>query len=305
MSHRVWFACGWPEYAVAAGRYAAAMSVPISFLSDFGYEDEFVGVVHGVIARVAPDARILDITHGIERGDIHGGAMALTRAVQFMPDGVFLGVVDPGVGTERRAIAARTSIGFFVGPDNGLLAPAVAMVGGADLIVSIEDPRFRLPSPGSTFHGRDIFGPAAAVLASAQAEIEDLGPALNPDSISPLLIPLAEPAGNASIKATILWVDTFGNIQFNIAAEDLAVFGLEQGDDVAIAYEMMNHRVLWGASYGVVEDGEAVLHIDSHGQMALGVRGGSATDDFGVGVGDSVVVGRPDGGNRIEIKAVD
>ena len=281
------------------------MSVPISFLSDFGHEDEFVGVVHGVIARVAPDVRILDVTHGIGRGDVHGGAMALTRAVQFMPDGVFLAVVDPGVGTERLAIAARTPIGIFIGPDNGVLAPAVAMVGGADLIVSIEDPRFRLPSPGATFHGRDVFGPAAAVLASAQADITDLGPALEPDSISPLLIPLAEPAGNASIKATVLWADTFGNLQFNIAADDLAEFELGAGDDVAVAYEMMNHRIVWGASYGAVEEGEAVLHVDSHGQLALGVRGGSATDDFGIGVGDSVIIGRPDGGNRIEIKAVD
>jgi len=281
------------------------MSVPISFLSDFGHEDEFVGVVHGVIARVAPDVRVLDITHGIGRGDVHGGAMALTRAVQFMPDGVFLAVVDPGVGTDRLAIAARTPIGFFVGPDNGVLAPAVAMVGGADLIVSIEDPRFRLPSPGATFHGRDIFGPAAAVLASGQAGIDDLGPALQPDSISPLLIPLAEPAGNASIKATVLWADTFGNLQFNVAAEDLAALELGEGDDVSIAYEMVNHRIVWGASYGAVEEEEAVLHVDSHGQLALGVRGGSATDDFGIGVGDSVVIGRPDGGNRIEIKAVD
>jgi len=281
------------------------MSVPISFLSDFGHEDEFVGVVHGVIARVAPDVRILDLTHGIRRGDIHGGAMALTRAVQFMPDGVFLAVVDPGVGTERRAIAARTAIGYFVGPDNGLLAPAVAMVGGADLIVSLQDSRYQLTSPGATFHGRDIFGPAAAVLASGQASIEDLGPVLDPDSISPLLIPLAEPAGNASIKATVVWADTYGNIQFNISAEDLAAFGLDEGDDVSVAYEMMNHRILWGSSYGAVEEGEAVLHVDSHGQMALGVRGGSASDDFGIRVGDSVVVGRPDGGNRIEIKAVD
>ena len=142
-----------------------SVNAPISFLSDFGYEDEFVGVVHGVIARIAPTTRIIDITHGIGHGDIHGGAMALTRAVQFMPDGVFLGVVDPGVGTDRRAIAARTPVGFFVGPDNGLLAPAVAMVGGADLIVSLEDALYQLPSAGGTFAGRDVFGPAAAVLA--------------------------------------------------------------------------------------------------------------------------------------------
>ncbi|MGI9665590.1 MAG: SAM hydrolase/SAM-dependent halogenase family protein [Acidimicrobiia bacterium] len=281
------------------------MSVPISFLSDFGHRDEFVGVVHGVIARVAPDVRVLDITHGIRPGDIHGGALSLTRAVQFMPDGVFLAVVDPGVGTDRRAIAARTPVGFFVGPDNGVLAPAVAMVGGADVIVSIEDPRFRLPAPGETFHGRDVFGPAAAVLASGQAEIEDLGPAQPPDSISPLLVPLAEPAGNGAIKATVLWIDSFGNIQFNISPEDLVTLELSPGDDVSLAYEMSNHRILWGETYGAVDEGEAVFHVDSHGQIALAVRSGRAEEDFAFGVGDPVLIGRPDGGNKIEIRAVD
>lgn len=282
-----------------------AMSGVISFLSDFGHRDEFVGVVHGVIARIAPGVRVIDVTHGIGRGDVHGGALALTRAVQFMPDGVFLAVVDPGVGTERRAIAARTPVGYFVGPDNGLLAPAVAMVGGADLIVALEDERFRLPSPGATFHGRDVFGPAAAVLASEQASIEDLGPALAPDVITPLMIPLAEPAGNGGIKATVLWIDGFGNIQFNIAAEDLAALELTPGDDVRLAFGLASHRIVWGESYGSVEEGEAVLHIDSHGQVALAVNGGNAAEEFPIGVGESAVIGRPDGGSRIPIRAVE
>lgn len=281
------------------------MAGTISFLSDFGSDDEFVGVVHGVIARIAPEVRVIDVTHGVDRGDIHGGAMALTRAVQFMPDGVFLAVVDPGVGTGRRAIAARTPVGVFVGPDNGVLAPAVAMVGGADLIVSIEDDRFRLPSAGQTFHGRDVFGPAAAVLASGQADIEDLGPVVPMDEITPLLVPLAEPAGNGGIKATALWIDTFGNIQFNIAAEDLANLELEPGDDVVLSVDMTEYRIAWSDTYGSVEEGEAVIHIDSHGQIALAVRAGRADDDFPIGVGDSVVIGRPDGGNRIEIRAVE
>jgi hypothetical protein len=277
---------------------------PISFLSDFGHADEFVGVVHGVIARIAPEVRVLDVTHGIRRGDVHGGAMALTRAVQYLPDGVFLAVVDPGVGTDRRAIAARTPVGHFVGPDNGLLAPAVAMVGGADLVVSIEDPRFRLTAPGATFHGRDVFGPAAAVLASGQADIEDLGPVVPADAITPLLIPLAEPAGNGGITATALWIDAFCNIQFNVAPEDLGGLDLHPGDDVTISVGMASHRVPWGVSYGSVDEGDAVLHVDSHGQMALAVRGGRADEEFPIGVGDSLVIGRPDGGNRIPIRVV-
>jgi S-adenosylmethionine hydrolase len=280
------------------------MHPTISFLSDFGHTDEFVGVVHGVIARIAPDVRVIDVTHGIRRGDIHGGAMALTRAVQYLPEGVILAIVDPGVGTARRAIAARTQVGVFVGPDNGLLAPAVAMVGGADLIVSIEDPRFRLPAPGATFHGRDVFGPAAAVLASGEAAIEDLGPVVTTDAITPLLLPLAEPAGNGGIKATALWVDTFGNIQLNVAPEDLAGLDLVPGDDIALSFGAANHRVRWGVSYGSVEEGEAVIHVDSHGQIALAVHGGRADEEFSIGVGDIVVVGRPDGGSRIQIRAV-
>ena len=282
----------------------AAMDTPISFLSDFGTDDEFVGVVHGVIARIAPSIRVIDITHGIGRGDIHGGALALTRAVQFMPAGVFLAVVDPGVGTDRLAIAARTPVGFFVGPDNGLLAPAVAMVGGADLIVSLTDERFRLPAQGATFHGRDVFGPAAAVLASGQAEIADLGPPVDPDSITPLLIPLAERAGNGAIRGAVLWIDTFGNIQTNIGPDDLAEVGISIGDDVLVSVSMQEFRITWGVSYSSVEDGEAVVHVDSHGQMALAVRGGRADEDFPLRVGDPIVIGRPDGGNRINLEIV-
>ena len=278
------------------------MSGPISFLSDFGHVDEFVGVVHGVIARIAPSTRILDITHGIGHGDIHGGAMALTRAVQYMPDGVFLAVVDPGVGTDRRAIAARTPVGYFVGPDNGLLAPAVAMVGGADLIVSLEEDMFQLPAKGSTFAGRDVFGPAAAVLASDQASIEDLGPTLDPGSISPLLIPLAEPAGNGSIRGSVLWVDTYGNIQFNVAPDDLNALELAEGDDVLVSFGMEDFRIAWGSTYGDVDEGQAIVHVDSHGQMAIAIRGGRADEGFSFGVGDAVVLGRPDGGNRIELQ---
>lgn len=281
------------------------MTSPISFLSDFGHDDEFVGVVHGVIARIAPEVRVIDIGHGIGRGDVHGGALALTRAVQFMPDGVFLAVVDPGVGSERHAIVARTPVGYFVGPDNGLLAPAVAMVGGADAIVSIEDPSFRLPSEGRTFDGRDVFAPAAAVLASGQAAIEDLGPSLPPDGITPLLLPLAEPAGDGGVKATVLWADRFGNLQFNISAQDLDSVGVKPGDEVALAAGLERHRIVWGASYASVEPGEPVIHVDSHGQIALAVNGGSAAEEFPIGVGDSAVIGRPEGGGRIPIRIVE
>jgi S-adenosylmethionine hydrolase len=140
------------------------------------------------------------------------------------------------------------------------------------------------------------------VLASGQAEIEDLGPILDPGSISPLLVPLAERAGNGAVRGSVLWVDTFGNIQFNVAPADLEALGLSAGDDVTVGFNMEESRVVWGSTYGDVAEGDPVIHVDSHGQIAIAVRGGRADDVFGFGVGDTVVLGRPGGGNRIPLE---
>lgn len=253
--------------------------LPISFLSDFGHEDEFVGVVHGVIARINPDLRVIDITHRVARGSVRAGALALLRSIQYLPNGVALAVVDPGVGTPRRAIAARTEWGFFVGPDNGLLAPAVAMVGGADLIVSLEDPRFRIPAEGATFEGRDVFAPAAAVLAAGEAEPTDLGPVVPFESVTPLMLPLVEPEGS-SVRGEVLWIDSFGNAQTNIAPGDLASIGVSPGDEVMMRIGAIEHRLPWVGAYGDVGDGEGLLHVDSYGQIAVAVRGGRADVDY-------------------------
>lgn len=255
------------------------MSLPVSFLSDFGRKDEFVGVVHGVIARIAPEVRVLDVTHDIAPGDVRAGALALLRSVQYMPEGVMLAVVDPGVGTGRKAIVAETPWGYFVGPDNGLLAPSVAMVGGASKIVAIENPELRLPSSGETFHGRDLFGPAAAVLASGQASIDEIGPAVAPDSVTPLMIPLVE-HDDGAVRGEVLWVDGFGNAQTNITPDDLAMVGIAQGSDVVLRIGAIEHTITYATAYGDVEIGEGLLHVDSYGQMAVAVRQGRAVDDF-------------------------
>lgn len=276
----------------------------VSFLSDFGRRDEFVGVVHGVIARIAPDVRVIDVGHEFPRGDVRAGALALLRAVQYLPPGVALAVVDPGVGTARRAIAARTDWGYFVGPDNGLLAPAVAMVGGADLIVSLEDPRFRLPAEGATFHGRDVFAPAAAVLASGEAAIADLGPAVDPTTVTPLLLPLVEADGRGGVRGEVLWVDHFGNAQTSISPADLEAVELAPGDDVTVQIGGGEHRLPWVAAYGDVEAGEGMLHIDSYGQMALAVREGRADVSFPVGSGVHVAMRRPQGRGEVSVQGV-
>ncbi len=276
-------------------------SLPISFLSDFGHEDEFVGVVHGVIARIAPEVRVIDIGHDFPRGDVQTASLALLRAIQYLPDGVALAVVDPGVGTDRPAIAARTPWGYFVGPDNGVLAAAVAMVGGADLIVAIENDAYRLPAEGATFHGRDVFAPAAAVLASGEAQITELGPEVDPGLVVPMMIPLVETDSFGSVNGEVLWVDHFGNAQTNVAPADLLAIGLEPRGDVEIAIRGAEYRLPWVEVYAHVPHGEALLHVDSYGQMAIAVRDGRADERFGLAPRVPVAFHAPEGRDRLRI----
>jgi S-adenosyl-L-methionine hydrolase (adenosine-forming) len=266
---------------------------PISFLSDFGHGDEFVGVVHGVILRVDPRLTVIDITHAVPRGDVRAGALALLRAIQYMPPGVCLAVVDPGVGGSRAAIAAETPWGFFVGPDNGLMAPAVAMVGGATRFVALEAEEFRLPREGVTFDGRDVFAPAAAVLASGEAGIDELGPELAPEAITPLLLPLVDHREGA-VDGEVWWIDHFGNAQTNVSPDDLALAGLGQGSRVAVRIAGTTHEMEWRPAYGP-GGGGGIIHIDSYGMVAIAVPGGSAADTFGLREGLSVGFGVVDG----------
>lgn len=278
----------------------AAMSVPISFLSDYGRTDEFVGVVHGVVARIAPEVRVIDVGHDFVRGDVRSASLSLLRAIQYLPQGVALAVVDPGVGTPRRAIAARTEWGTLVGPDNGLLAPATAMVGGADIVVSIENPELRLPSEGVTFDGRDLFAPAAAVLADGQAEIEDLGPVVAPEEVTPLILPLVE-LDEGVASGEVFWVDHFGNVQTNIAPQDLEQIGARRGEDVVLRVGTSEFRLRWATTYSDVDRGEGLVHVDSYGQVAIAVREGRADDSFPLAAQTAVSV-RPVAAAPIDVQ---
>jgi S-adenosylmethionine hydrolase len=264
-----------------------SMSRPISFLSDFGHRDEFVGVVHGVLAKLAPDSRVIDVGHGFPPGNVKSAALALTRAVQYLPEGVCLAVVDPGVGTERKAIAAETPWGTFIGPDNGLLSPAVAMVGGATKIVSIENPEAIIPSPGQTFLGRDVFAPAAGLIASGEATIDELGPQVPGEEIMPLLLPLNE-TQEGIISGQAWWVDNFGNVQTNIAPEDMGAIGLGPGETITLRVGASTHSVPWVGSYADVAEGEALIHVDSVGLLALAVRGGRADETLNLAEGAAI-----------------
>lgn len=258
---------------------------PITFLSDFGSADEFTGVVHGVIATIAPACRIIDLHHRIPAGNVRAGALALLRAIQYMPPGVALAVVDPGVGTDRRAVALETEWGHLVGPDNGLLSPAAALVGGVTAAHSIENPEVMLPARGATFAGRDRFAPAAAVLASGEAQLADLGPAADVHSLVPLLLPLAE-VEEGRVTGQVLWVDGFGNVQTNISPEDLAEAGItpasEEGEqgELTVRVGAAEHQVPWTTAYGDVPPGRPLAHVDSSGLVALAVRADRADRHF-------------------------
>ena len=275
---------------------------PITFMSDFGRTDEFVGVVHGVIATIAPGSRVIDLTHDIEPGNIMAGALALMRSIQYLPQGVLLAVIDPGVGTQRRAIVAETAWGHFIGPDNGVLSPAVALMGGASRTVSIENPDVMLPTQGATFHGRDIFAPAAAVLASDEAEMNELGPLVDPGDLTPLLLPLCE-IEETHVTGQVWWVDRFGNAQMNISPDDLARIGLSPGMDVTVRIGAIEHLVGWVLAYGEVEPGQALLHVDSSGLLALAIRDGNAAEQFTVApqTGVTITAGRR-AGRRVPLR---
>lgn len=243
-----------------------------------------------MIATLAPMCRVIDLNHRIPRGDVRSGALTLLRAIQYMPSGVLLAVVDPGVGTGRRAVALETSWGYLVGPDNGLLSPPAALVGGVARAFSIENPDLMLPARGGTFEGRDRFAPAAAVLASGEASLDELGPPVDPHTLEPLLLPLSE-VTEGQVEGQAWWVDTYGNVQTNISPEDLEEAGISPGQPVAVRVGLMKYRVPWVGSYAEAAEGRPLLHIDSAGLMALAVRGGRADEHFTLAAGTSVVIG--------------
>jgi len=254
----------------------------ISFLSDFGLVDEFVGVVKSVIRGIAPETVVIDVSHDIPRHDVRAGGLALARSAGYLAPGVVLAVVDPGVGSDRRRVAVEVGDGqsVLVGPDNGLLAPAVAMVGGATRAVELTNQDYHLPAAGATFDGRDVFGPAAAHLCSGVA-LTDLGEEIDPISLMPGIVPVADLAGD-SIAAEVLWVDHFGNAQLNVGADDLepVTFRVRAGELTRTA-----RRV---PSYAEIGRGEVGLVVDSYGLLALCLDKGSAAVELGIHAGAQV-----------------
>jgi S-adenosyl-L-methionine hydrolase (adenosine-forming) len=261
------------------------MSV-VTFLTDFGLQDDFVGTCHGVMARIAPDVRVIDVTHGIEPQAVMQGAIVLRNTVPYLPAGVHLAVVDPGVGGTRRAIAVRAGDGrMFVGPDNGLLMLA-ADAAGTETAHELVDPRYRLADVSRTFHARDIFAPAAAHLASG-VEISALGPAIDPVDLVRIEVP--EPVvGRKQISTTVLVVDRFGNVATNAKREQVAALGVSAGDRVEIRLSLDRYYAVLADTFADAGPGELLLYEDSYGLMTLAISRGDAAGLTGVAAGSEL-----------------
>jgi S-adenosyl-L-methionine hydrolase (adenosine-forming) len=250
----------------------------VAFLTDFGLQDDFVGTCHGVIARIAPDARVIDITHGIEPQAVLQGAVVLRNTLPYMPVGVHLAVVDPGVGSERRALALRTRDGrHFVGPDNGLLLLAAEQA-GIEAAHELSDPRYRLAEVSRTFHARDIFSPAAAHLANG-VPIAELGPALDPAGLVRVELPDATTG-----HATVIVIDRFGNIATNLRRDHLPPAGTR----VEVRFALDRYYALVAETFADVASGELILYEDSYGMVTLAISNGNAARLTGAAVGDEL-----------------
>jgi S-adenosylmethionine hydrolase len=264
----------------------------VSFLSDFGHGDEFVGVVHSVVRSIAPHAAVVDITHGISPYDTRGGGLALARAANYLCPGVVIAVVDPGVGTDRRPIAIEVGDGasYLVGPDNGLLAPAVGLVGGATRAVELSNPDFRLESAGgATFDGRDVFAPAAAHLCNG-VPLTDLGPEIEPAGLIPGILPVSQ-FEDGRLVAEVLWVDRFGNCQLNVDPLELA----QLGDQLAVTVSGDERMGLLATAYDQIPIGRVGLVIDSSGLLSIAVARSSAALEFGLAEGDEITISTLEG----------
>jgi S-adenosyl-L-methionine hydrolase (adenosine-forming) len=261
----------------------------ITFLTDFGLADDFVGTCHGVMKRIAPDVQIIDVTHGIRPGRVLQGALALANALPYQPAGVHLAIVDPGVGSSRRPLALRDAEGrFYVGPDNGLLLPAAERFGGVADAHELANPAYALDSVSRTFHGRDLFSPAAAHLALG-VPLGELGPPIDPDALVRLELPVPE-VGHAKIRGTVLAVDRFGNVALNLSRDHLDEAAIVPGMRVELAARGNRYYAVAARTFADAPPGELILYEDSYRNVAVAVARGSAADLLGVDEGSEIVL---------------
>ncbi len=277
-----------------------APSPPIvSLLTDYGRDDEFVGVCHGVVLSIARDARIVDLTHEIPRHDVRRGAIVLRNALPYVPATVHVAIVDPQVGTERRALAVRCEDGrLLVGPDNGVLSLAWERCGGVDLAVDVTRSPHRLEPVSATFHGRDLFAPVAAHLA-AGAEIADAGEPVDPATLERIELPQPRVEDDGTLVAHVVTVDAYGNVTLDVAHEQLAGTGLILGGTVEVvvdsgeggaAVQLGGGRIAapFVRTFADVGPHETILYEDASRALAIAINRGDAAAELGLRPDDEV-----------------
>ena len=263
----------------------------ITFLSDYGLDDAFVGICHGVVASVAPDVRVIDVCHEIGPQDVEHGANTLAAAVEYLPVAVHLAVVDPGVGTSRRGIAVLTAQGSVtVGPDNGVASLAWARLGGPVLAHSIDNDALWLPNPSKTFHGRDIFAPVAAHLATG-APLSDVGAEVDVETL--VHVTTRQPdVDDDHVHGEVTSVDHFGNLSLNVHRSDLEAAGMNLGDTVELRLHGRTLEVPFTVTFGEVSPGRTAVCEDSYRRITVAVNLGHAAKTLRAGRGDPIVIAR-------------
>jgi S-adenosylmethionine hydrolase len=260
----------------------------LSFLTDYGLHDGFVAACHGVAARIAPHARIIDVTHLVPPGDIRRGAAVLAQTVPYLPPAVHVGVVDPGVGTARRGVAVSAGESVFVGPDNGLLSWAVTASGGPVRAVSLTNRELWLAQATATFHGRDIFMPVAAHLAT-DADLAAAGEEIDVTDLVALPAP-ERLVRDSTALGEVLTVDRFGNIQLTITASDAAEIGVRPGGTALVRFGRRRMTIPYRDTFGAVAAGELVAYADSAGLVSIAVNGADAARRLGLPPGARVSI---------------
>jgi S-adenosyl-L-methionine hydrolase (adenosine-forming) len=260
----------------------------ITFLSDYGLEDDFVGVCHAVIAGACPEARVIDLVHWVRRGDVRAGAVILREALPYLPVGVHLAVVDPGVGSDRRGVALRAADGrLLVGPDNGLLSLAVERAGGVVEAVDIGRSPFALPYVSATFHGRDIFAPVAARLAGGAA-LADAGEPCDPAGLAVVELPQPRVVDGV-LMAHVLYVDRFGNAQLDVEEPSFEVGDVLEVTTASGRSERARHVRTFADACA----GELILYEDSYRRLSVAVNQGDAAARLDLAVDDELRIRVP------------
>ncbi len=263
---------------------ASRRNPTISFLSDYGIKDEFVGVVKSVIHSLAPDSKVIDISHNIKAHDIRAGGLTLARSAQYLDKGIVLAVVDPGVGGSRKGVAVEVNGGdyVFVGPDNGLLPPAIAMLGESTRAVELNNSDFHLPALSSTFAGRDIFAPVAAHLTLG-VSLDELGSPVPVYSLQPGILPVGGVNGEVA-SGEVLWQDRFGNLQLNLSPEDIQ----DLGETFMLRSGETSRRVVKVETFEAIPSSEIGLITDSSGLVSIAMFGRSAAEELSLFEGQQV-----------------